>query len=88
MIKRSVDIEDGSPVTNLDGSVDPNNLTLTDRSRDLAQGGIAPEVIFLFPPPQPGDPLPPPECLIGMEGCTVNLNNNPIRTFWTEDDAL
>ncbi len=83
-----VSVEDGSPVTNLDGSIDPNNLTLTDRSRDLAQGGIAPEVVFLFPPStDPNDPLPPPACLIGLENCTLGITNLPVRTFWTEDDV-
>ena len=83
-----VAVENGSPVTDLDDSGDPNNLTLTDRSRDLAQGGIAPETVFLFPPPtDPNDPLPPPECLIGLENCTVGLANLPVRTFWTQDGA-
>ncbi len=83
-----VAVDDGSPVTNLDNSIDPNNLTLTDRSRDLAQGGIAPETVFLFPPStDPNDPLPPPECLIGLENCPIGLTNRPVRTFWTQDGA-
>ena len=45
-----VNIADASPVTNLDGIGDGEALTITDRSRDLAQTGIAPTPTFLFPP--------------------------------------
>lgn len=46
-----ISARDGAPVTNLDGSVDPNGseeLTVEDRYRDLAQGGIAPDPTVFF----------------------------------------
>lgn len=45
-------IADASPVTNLDGIGSPEALSLDDRSRTLAQTGIAPTPTFLFPSPE------------------------------------
>ena len=61
-----------------------------DRDRELAQGGIAPEVVWLFPSPE--DPLtcvgaecrPDPVCLVGLENCGVGINLDPVRTFWRQ----
>lgn len=50
----AVSVFDGSPVANLNNQ---NNTSITDRDQALAQGGIAPGVSFLFPPPPP--PAPP-----------------------------
>lgn len=62
-----------------------------DRSNDLGQGGIAPEAVFLFPTPDEdceGDECKPePECLVGLENCGVELTNNPVRTFWTQQNV-
>ncbi|MGH8495815.1 MAG: pilus assembly protein [Gammaproteobacteria bacterium] len=89
-----VDVLDGSPVTNLDGQGADDALTLSDRGRDLNQGGIAPEVVFLFPeydptacPPGETCEPPPPECLVGVEKCEPDFTNAPVRTFWTQDGA-
>ncbi|MBA3564137.1 MAG: hypothetical protein H0W33_09055 [Gammaproteobacteria bacterium] len=89
-----VDVLDGSPVTNLDGPAGDEDLTLEDRSRKLEQGGIAPEVVFLFPeydptecPPGETCEPPPPECLVGVEKCEPDFTNAPVRTFWRQDGA-
>lgn len=66
---------------------------VADRTRTLKTGGIAPEVVFLFP--SPGDPnactgkqcTPDPECIIGLEVCNLGFDNDPIRTFWNQDGA-
>jgi type IV pilus assembly protein PilY1 len=44
----------GAPVNNLDGSADPTNLTSTDRYREFT-GSIASEVVFIFPSPDGTD---------------------------------
>ncbi len=59
-----VNVRDGRPVANLDGSVPPDDstimaLTAGDRFRELSQGGIAPDPVVFFSPPagalDPGD---------------------------------
>lgn len=69
----------------------PDALTPEDRFSDLGQGGIAPEAVFLFPTPDEdceGDECKPePECLVGLENCGVELTNNPVRTFWTQQNV-
>ena len=64
---------DGVPDSNDPDSVD-------DRDVELSQGGIAPEVVWLFPSPE--DPQtcvgaecrPDPVCLVGLENCGVGIN--------------
>jgi len=77
------------PPFNNDGNV--NSVTVADRSQSLAQGSIAPEVVFVFPSPPPGcvsrDCLPPPQCLVGLQSCGRGLPNNPVRVFWRERGA-
>jgi type IV pilus assembly protein PilY1 len=51
-----VSARDGAPVTNLDGSLNPDGspdtaLTADDRYRELNQGGIAPDPAVFFSPP-------------------------------------
>jgi type IV pilus assembly protein PilY1 len=61
-----------------------------DRDSELAQSGIAPEVVWLFPSPE--DPVncvgaecrPDPVCLVGLENCGVAVNLAPVRTFWRQ----
>ncbi len=60
-----------------------------DRSKELAQGSIAPEVVFIFPTPDsdpnnPNPPAPPPLCLVGLESCGTGLANPPVRTYWRQ----
>jgi type IV pilus assembly protein PilY1 len=78
-----VDVRTGGAVTNLDGSIDgPDDpLTESDRYRSLRQGGIAPEVIFLFPEDAPDVPV----ACIGAECLTPEIDSRLIRTYWTQD---
>ncbi len=79
----------GAPVLNRENPTDPPDST-DDRDTELAQGGIAPEVVWLFP--SPDDPIncvgaecrPPPRCLVGLENCGVGINMAPVRTFWRQ----
>ncbi|MEE8108868.1 MAG: hypothetical protein V3T36_06915 [Gammaproteobacteria bacterium] len=88
----AVNAVNASPFTDLDQ--DGNlNLDIDDRTRTLKTGGIAPEVVFLFP--SPDDPnncvgkqcTPDPECIVGLEFCNLGFDNDPIRTFWNQDGA-
>ena len=82
---------DGRPVANLNGQL---NQSITDRSMGLSQGGIAPGVAFLFPPPAApvlGGPPPGTQqvvCMAGVEvlGACRNFNSK-IKTYWNATDA-
>lgn len=79
-----VDVCNGRPVTNLDGSTEPGPLGIEDRSRLLDQAGIAPGPAFLFPRQADG----PTRC-VGLvcfppEGGT---GRGVRRTFWTTEPA-
>jgi type IV pilus assembly protein PilY1 len=84
-----VSATDARPPNNFDG--DATTETVDDRSKDLAQGSIAPEVVFVYPGAQ--DPencvgeecAPPPVCLIGLESCGTGFSNPPVRTYWREE---
>ena len=84
----SVNLIDGSPLlaTNRDVVLDPP--TVDDREKVLAQGGISPEAVFLFPSPPAGCVgeacRPPPRCLVGLETCGVEFSNAPKKTYWRE----
>ncbi len=61
-----------------------------ERVTELAQGGIAPSPVFLFPsstdPDCTGaDCAPPPIACIGVECFDPGFANNPVRTLWTQD---
>jgi type IV pilus assembly protein PilY1 len=79
----------GAPVLDRENPTDPPDST-DDRDTELSQGGIAPEVVWLFP--SPDDPescvgaecRPPPQCLVGLENCGVGINLAPVRTFWRQ----
>ena len=79
----------GAPVLNRQNPLAPPSST-DDRDTELAQGGIAPEVVWLFP--SPDNPAtcvgaacrPPPQCLVGLENCGVGINLAPVRTFWRQ----
>ncbi|MGE0030217.1 MAG: pilus assembly protein [Steroidobacteraceae bacterium] len=79
----------GAPVLDRENPTDPPDST-DDRDTELSQGGIAPEVVWLFPSPE--DPVncvgaecrPPPQCLVGLENCGVGINLAPVRTFWRQ----
>jgi type IV pilus assembly protein PilY1 len=76
-----------APVFNYDVST-PGATELEDRSKELAQGGLAPEVVFVFPTPTAANgltpPAVPPVCLVGLETCGAGLSNPPVRTYWRQ----
>jgi len=91
----AVSVDNGAPLLDLNND---NQTTPTDRYTDLAQGGIAPEVTFLFPRQVPGsgDPNDPNDpnnrtrpilCAVGLEVlaglCTSE--GTPVRTFWRQN---
>ncbi len=83
-----VDAATGKPVVNFSDPTSPPN-DVTDRFKELAQGSIAPEAIFVFPTPDadagnPNPPAVPPICLVGLESCGTGLTNPPVRTYWEQ----
>jgi type IV pilus assembly protein PilY1 len=66
-----VDAATAKPVTNLDTAVG-GDLTIADRFTELAQGSIAPEVIFVFPTPPLVTPDVPPANCASTPGCVVD----------------
>ena len=81
--------EAGAPVFDRESPEDPPDST-DDRESELAQGGIAPEVVWLFPSPDNPQTCvgaacrPDPVCLVGLENCGVGINLDPVRTFWRQ----
>ncbi len=79
----------GAPVFDRENPEDPPDST-DDRETELAQGGIAPEVVWLFPSPENpatcvgAECRPDPVCLVGLESCGVGINLDPVRTFWRQ----
>ena len=74
-----------------DGVPDANDAdSIEDRDSELAQSGIAPEVVWLFPSPdnpedcEGAECRPDPVCLVGLESCGVGVNLNPVRTYWRQ----
>ena len=83
-----VDAASAKPVLNFDVAT-AGVTSVSDRSKELAQGSIAPEAIFVFPTPDsdvnnPNPPAVPPICLVGLESCGSGLNNPPVRTYWQQ----
>jgi hypothetical protein len=85
-----VNTSTGEPVKNLDTRVG-GDLNIDDRSKELSQGSIAPEVVFVFPTPEDENGLPgravPPVCLVGLENCGTGIANPPVRTYWRQRGA-
>jgi type IV pilus assembly protein PilY1 len=85
-----VSLFDGSPVNNLDGSVDNGPLTATDRFTEF-KGSISSEVEFIFPQGEPGcvgdQCAPPPVACVDLFCFPPGFPNNPVRTFWSEQNA-
>jgi type IV pilus assembly protein PilY1 len=84
-----VNATDGSPVNNLDGIGGEDDLTVDDRIYSLSQGGIAPEIVFLFPGDQACEGA---DCdrvygFVGVEGIG-GLDLPPfVRTYWSQEDT-
>jgi type IV pilus assembly protein PilY1 len=86
-----IDVLTGRPVTNLDGSADPDNLTESDRYREF-NGTLSSEVVFLFP--SPTDPLcvgeactPPPVACVDLFCFETDFINVPLKTFWSQEST-
>ncbi len=84
-----VSVENGDPVVNNLDTLDPDDAD-TERMTELAQGGIAPSPVFLFPSPDDPDCTgancaPPPIACIGVECFDPGFANIPVRTLWTQD---
>ena len=75
-----------------------NNAAIADRSATLAQTGIAPNLAFLFPAPEPatdasGNTIPSSTqsnvlCMSGAEmlgSCKAFASR--VKTYWKESDA-
>jgi hypothetical protein len=82
----------GAPVNNLDESADEENLTESDRFIEFT-GSIPSEVVFIFPSPE--DPqncvgeecAPPPVACVDLFCMPTGFGNDPVRTFWSEENT-
>ncbi|MEO1201354.1 MAG: hypothetical protein AAFX10_01515 [Pseudomonadota bacterium] len=67
----------------------PPAMADAERAEPLAQGGIAPNPIFVFPGKPTGctsaNCIPPPIACVGVECFDPGFVNNPVRTLWTQD---
>jgi len=84
-----VSCDNGDPVVNNLDTLDPGDAD-SERMTELAQGGIAPSPVFLFPSPDDpdctgADCAPPPIACIGVECFDPGFANIPVRTLWTQD---
>ena len=77
----ALSIRDGSPVFNLDGTGTDDDLTTSDRSRELGTQGLPPNLAILYPPAPDGED---PTALIGVgpELIPVELDIPIKKTYW------
>ena len=80
----AVDVRTGAPTRDYDTTVNNPNLDEDDRFKSLAQIGIAPEPVLLFPEDEPDNPL----LCVGVECEDAQFNNAPSRTFWMQAGAF
>ena len=87
-----VHVANGDPAINADDLVTlPAADADAERAEDLAQGGIAPVPIFLFPSAWDASTCtglecsPEPIVCIGVECFDPEFSNRPVRTLWTQD---
>ena len=76
-----VDVRTGAPKHDYDTTINDPDLNEDDRFRQLAQVGIAPEPVLLFPEDAPQDPI----MCVGVECEDAGVTNNAQLTFWTQD---
>jgi type IV pilus assembly protein PilY1 len=76
-----VSVADGSPADDLNKDT---VLTTSDRHRDLAQSGIAPQIQFLFLPTSTGTEV---DMLSGVEMVNRGNLNQRVKTYWREGQA-
>ncbi|MGQ0591126.1 MAG: pilus assembly protein [Gammaproteobacteria bacterium] len=86
----AVNVLNGNPVFNLDQAGDPNDLTRTDRSLNLVRTGLPPDIVILFPEPDPNNPgSGGPVALAGPEVLNeLDLKNPIVKTYWYADDDM
>lgn len=79
-----VDTCNGRPVNNLDGSIDSEELGAEDRSRVLAQTGIAPELLYVLP----ANPAGTRSGCVGLECFPAAAPGSVLpRTYWNQEDG-
>lgn len=71
------------PVADLNQSGSTTTLTAGDRARTLVRGGIPPEVTILYPEISQDHPIG----LVGPEKVPVDLSNEPVKTYWLQEDS-
>jgi type IV pilus assembly protein PilY1 len=95
-----MDILNGAPVNNLDQQGDDDDLTLTDRYYSF-RGSISSEVVFLFPEDDDdeggeegeecaeGEDCDPPDpvACVDLFCFDPGFENNPMRTFWSQENV-
>ncbi len=77
----AVDIRTGAPTQDYDTTINDPDLNEDDRFKQLAQVGIAPEPVLLFPEDAPEDPI----MCVGVECDDAGVTNTAQLTFWTQD---
>jgi len=84
----AVNVLNGNSVYNLDQAGDPNALNRTDRSLNLVRTGLPPDIVILFPRPDPNTPgSEGPVALAGPEVLNdLDLKNPIVKTYWYPDD--
>jgi type IV pilus assembly protein PilY1 len=79
----AVDIRTGAPTRDYDTTINDPDLNEDDRFKQLAQVGIAPEPVLLFPEDAPEDPI----MCVGVECDDAGVTNSAQLTFWTQDGS-
>jgi type IV pilus assembly protein PilY1 len=76
----------GAPVFDREGATDPDSVD--DRDTELSQGGIAPEIVYLFPSPDANcvgaECRPDAIGVVGVEVVGRLPLQDPVRTFWRQ----
>lgn len=83
----SVSAYTGAPVYDRENPTDPPD-SADDRDTELSQGGIAPEIVYLFPSPDANcvgaECRPDPVGVVGLESIGRIPGLTPVRTFWRQ----
>ena len=79
----AVDVRTGAPTHDYDTTVNDPLLDEDDRFKQLAQVGIAPEPVLLFPEDAPNEPI----MCVGVECDDAGVTNTAQLTFWTQDGS-
>jgi len=78
-----VDVRTGAPTRDYDTTINQTDLDEDDRFKTLAQIGIAPEPVLLFPEDTPDQPV----MCVGVECEDAGITNSALLTFWTQDGS-